>query len=75
MSDATQRLIRLLQATPEQEAAIDRILVVQESTPIAAPEGADTQGFDATERRLSLALDGLLNAIEIYREQKKGKPV
>lgn len=74
-SNPNERLIKFLQATPDQVIAIDRILEAQEETQPALPTVTGAGGFDEIERRLSLVLDSLLNAIEAYRDQKKGRGV
>ena len=63
---------RVLRATPAQGAAIDAVLgglVMVQST--KASKASDAQ-FDDVERILSLAFDALLNAIDSYRERKRG---
>jgi len=72
---SNERIMRLLQATPDQQDAIDRILEAQEETHTALLRATGAGGFDEIERRLSLVLDSLLNAIETYRDQKKGRGV
>ena len=66
------RAWRVLRATPAQRVAIDAVL----GGPVAAPpvKSATAGGarFDEVERVLSLALDALINAIDSYREGKKG---
>ena len=66
-----RRLWRVLRATPAQRVAIDAVL----GGPVAVPPAKSAAGgarFDEVERVLSLALDALLNAIDSYRDRKKG---
>ncbi|HRZ47303.1 MAG TPA: hypothetical protein P5555_19155 [Candidatus Paceibacterota bacterium] len=66
------RAWRVLWATPAQRVAVDAVL----GGPVAVPPGksakADGACFDDVERVLSLALDAVINAIDAYRDRKKG---
>jgi len=71
-TSTTRRMWRLLRATPAQRVAVDAVLggpVVLPPGPEPAPDGTR---FDDVERVLSLALDAVLNAVDSYREHKKG---
>jgi len=67
-----RRLWRVLRATPAQRAAVDAVLGGPVAVPPAKPAKAGDPRFDEVERVLSLALDAVVNAIDSYREQKKG---
>ena len=67
-----RRLWRVLRATPAQRVAIDAVLGDPVAMPPGKPAKADGARFDEVERVLSLALDALINAIDSYRERKKG---
>ncbi len=72
LAGAIRRVCRVLRATPAQGMAVDAVL----GGPVAVPAGksaeADGACFDEVERALSLALDALINAVEGYRERRKG---
>ena len=66
-----RRLWLVLRATPAQRVGVDAVL----GGPVAVPQGKPRAGearFDDVERVLSLALDALINAVDAYRERKKG---
>ena len=67
-----RRLWRVLRATPAQRMAVDAVLGGPVAVPQAKPAKAGGARFDEVERVLSLALDALLNAIDAYRDRKKG---
>ena len=67
-----RRLWRVLWATAAQRSAIDAVLGHEVAVPPARPGAQVGGGFDEVARRLSLALDALLNAIDAYRERKNG---
>ena len=67
-----RRVWRVLRATPAQRVAIDAVLGGPVAVPLAKPATAGGARFDEVERVLSLALDALVNAIDSYRERKKG---
>ncbi len=66
---------RVLRATPAQRVAVDAVLGGPVVVPTAKQAKADGGRFDEVERVLSLALDALVNAIDAYRERKKGGSV
>jgi len=66
-----QRLWRVVRATPAQRAAIDAVLGEPVEVPPARAAAATGPGFDEAERVLSLAFDGITNAIEAHRERKR----
>lgn len=70
--EAVRRLWRVLRATPAQRVAVDAVLGVPVAVPPAKSATAGGTRFDEVERVLSLALDALINAIDSYREGKKG---
>lgn len=67
-----RRLWRVLRATPAQRVAVDAVLGGPVVVPTAKQAKAGGVRFDEVERVLSLALDALINAIDSYRERKKG---
>ena len=67
-----RRLWRVLRATPAQQVAIDAVLGGPVSVPPARSATGSGASFDEVERVLSLALDALVNAIDAYRDRKKG---
>jgi hypothetical protein len=67
-----QRVWRVLRATPAQRVAIDAVLGGPMAVPTARPAKAGDARFDEVERVLSLALDAVVNAVDAYRERKKG---
>jgi len=69
---AARRLWRVLWATPAQRVAVDAVLGGPVGVPIAEEATGGEARFDEVERVLSLALDALINAIDSYRERKKG---
>ena len=62
----------MLRATPAQRVAIDAVLGGPVVVPIAEEATGGEARFDEVERVLSLALDAVLNAIDAYRDRKKG---
>lgn len=62
----------MLRATPAQRVAIDAVLGGPVAVPPAKSATALGARFDEVERVLSLALDVLINAIDSYRERKRG---
>jgi len=70
-----QRMWRVLRATPAQGMAVDAVLGGPVAVPPGKPAKADGARFDEVERVLSLALDAVMNAIDAYRERKKGGPL
>jgi len=63
---------RVLRATPAQRVAVDAVLGASVAVPPAKPAKAGDARFDEVERALSLALDAVLNAVDSYRERKRG---
>ena len=69
---AARRVWRVLRATPAQRVAVDAVLGGPVGVPIAEEATGGEARFDEVERVLSLALDAVLNAIDAYRDRKKG---
>jgi hypothetical protein len=67
-----RRVWRVLRATPAQRVAVDAVLGGPVAVPPAKPASAGDARFDEVERVLSLALDAVVNAVDSYREGKKG---
>ena len=67
-----RRLWRVVRATPAQATAIDAVVGGEVVASPSKSGSGRVVGFDEVERRLSLALDALLNAIDAYRERKNG---
>ena len=67
-----RRLWRVLLATPAQRVAVDAFLGGPVALPSGKPAKAGDARFDEGEQVLSLALDAVLNAVDAYRERKKG---
>lgn len=67
-----RRVWRVLRATPAQRVAIDAVLGGPVVVPLAKSATARGARFDEVEKVLSLALDALINAIDAYRDRKKG---
>lgn len=70
-----RRVWRVLRATPAQRVAIDAVLGGPVIVPTAKQAKAGGARFDEVEEVLSLALDAVLNAVDSYRERKKGGSV
>jgi hypothetical protein len=73
--ETARRLWRVVRATPAQRVAVDAVLGATVAVPPANPTKACDAQFDEVERVLSLALDAVLNAVDNYRERKKGGSV
>jgi hypothetical protein len=73
--DVVRRLWRVLRATPAQRVAVDAVLGGPVAVPTAKQAQAGGARFDEVERVLSLGLDALINAIDAYRDRKKGGSV
>ncbi len=73
LASTIRRLWRVVRATPAQRVAVDVVLGARPVV-VAPVNGVKTGGarFSDVERVLSLALDALLDAIEFYRERKRG---
>jgi len=67
-----RRLWRVLRATAAQRVAVDAVLGGPVAVPPGKPAKAGDARFDEVERALSLALDAVLNAVDSYRERKRG---
>ena len=70
-----RRLWRVLRATPAQRVAVDAVLGRPVAVPPGKPAKAGDARFDEVEHVLSLALDAVLNAVDSYRDRKKGGSV
>jgi len=66
------RAWRVLWATPAQRVAVDAVLGGPVAVPSAKSGTVDGAWFDEVERVLSVALDAVLNAVDSYRDRKKG---
>lgn len=72
LASTIRRLWLVLRATPAQRMAIDAVHGGPVIVPTAKQAKAGGARFDEVERVLSLALDALINAVDAYRERKKG---
>lgn len=70
-----RRAWRVLRATPAQGAVVDAVLGGPVAVPPGKPAKAGDAGCDNVERVLSPGLDALTNAIDAYRDRKKGGSV
>lgn len=67
-----RRMWRVRRATPAQRVAVDAVLGGPVAVPPGKPAKAGDARFDEVERVLSLALDAVVNAVDSYRERRKG---
>ena len=70
-----RRMWRVLRATPAERVAVDAVLGGPVAVPAGKPAKAGDARFDEVERVLSLALDAVVNAVDSYRERRKGGSV